>query len=635
MKALNPIFIQFFILLLLTSSTIVSAEQPEWAQSAKTVEVTGELEVLYRDDFEHKQATKHYIVHDKKQGKRYELKFEGKTPKGATTGSFVRVRGKSDNKLILMEADGTESFETLATANVTASEERKTIVLMTDFNDATVSCSTQDIENTMFTDPNGQSINDLYKETSLNKVQFTGTVTGPYMINYSSTDTCDVYAFAQAADEQAMANGIDLSQYNHKVYILPKQNSCGWYGTGTLGGTPSKSWITQCDMPDVIAHELGHNLGMGHAGTPTGTYSDSSDIMGYSGLALRQINAPHQEQMGWRDPQQIIEINSSGTYNIAPLESDASNASAPQILKIRKPDTAEWYYLSYRQPVGFDASISTNYFSGLSIHQHAGDGSNIKTVWHDTLTDGEVFSDSSIELSITQLNHDANIVSIEVTLPYAPTTCTHNPPTVDTTPASQTDSPGSTLSYDLTIVNNDTAYCSDSTWMLATNIPSDWLDGLTNNSITLTPGESATINWQVTSQNTAADSNYALSINLADIEAITHDSSTIVNYTVTTPVDTQPPTIPAELNATIVRKRSISVNWLPSTDNNQVAGYRIYRNNIEIATTTSTSYSDRDLTNGETYTYYTKAFDADNNISSPSNASSVTYGNTKGGGKKK
>ena len=636
LKNLKTIFINIVSFLILAASSIVSAAPPEWANLGKSVEVIGELKIYYVDDFENNKGSQYYILHDKRQGKHFELKFEGKLPKGAVTGSSVRIRGirsiDNDNQ-IYMEANSASSIEVLAPASILVSGEQKTIVLVADFNDTIVSCPVQDIEHVIFTDPDGQSVNALYRETSLDNIHFSGTVAGPYTIDYSSTATCNVSDWALAAEEQAIANGINLADYNRKVYVLPKDNGCGSIGLSTVGGNPSQSWIFRCDMPDVIAHELGHSLGMGHAGNETGDYNDTSDIMGFSGPGLRQINGPHQEQMGWRDPQQITEISTDGTYDIAPLELDMASSIAPQLLKIRKPDTAEWYYLSFRQAIGFDASLSSTYLNGLSIHQHAGDGATSKTVWIDTLADGENYSDTVNELSITQIGNYENYVSVEIAFS---TSCTRNTPTINVEPLSQTDLAGTTLSYDLSITNNDTTGCLDSSWILASNIPADWSEFLTSNEVTIASGSTAIVNWEVTSAITSADGNYDLSIDMTGAETIMHDSQITANYSVTTPEpvpepepepvsDVEPPTSPSELTAALLGNK-ISLSWQPSTDNTAVAGYRVFRNNVQIASTASTSYSDSDLTKEVTYTYYTVAYDAADNKSLHSNTSSIFYG---------
>ncbi|MDP8904520.1 MAG: hypothetical protein M3N29_04285 [Chloroflexota bacterium] len=62
--------------------------------------------------------------------------------------------------------------------------------------------------------------------------------------------------------------------------------------------------------------------------------------------------------------------------------------------------------------------------------------------------------------------------------------------------------------------------------------------------------------------------------------------------------------------------------WSGSSDNIAVAGYRIYRNNSQVATVTTTSYSFK-KTNG-TSTYYVVAFDAAGNTSPASNTVTAT-----------
>ena len=286
-------------------------------------------------------------------------------------------------------------------------------------------------------------------------------------------------------------------------------------------------------------------------------------------------------------------------------------------------------FFSFRQAIGFDASLSNTYLSGLSIHRHAGNGATSKTVWIDTLVNGETYSDLINGLSITQLGYSQDSVSVEVAFS---TTCTRNTPTVNLAPQSQTALAGSTVSYTLNITNNDTASCPDSNWTLATNVPAGWPGSLSSSGATISPGGSTTINWQATSSNTATDGDYSLTADLMDSATIIHDSSVSANYTVTTPSDTQPPTKPLGLTASLQRKK-VFVSWQPSSDNIAVAGYQIFRNDILIATTASTSYSDYNLNSGQTYTYKAVAFDAANNYSMISNSSSVTYGSTGNGNK--
>ncbi|GFO75291.1 hypothetical protein BPLS_P2418 [Bathymodiolus platifrons methanotrophic gill symbiont] len=72
--------IKLLVIPILTWSATTTAEPPEWAISGEAVEVTGELEVLYFDDFENHRGEQRYFVHDKRQNKRYQLEFQGEPP---------------------------------------------------------------------------------------------------------------------------------------------------------------------------------------------------------------------------------------------------------------------------------------------------------------------------------------------------------------------------------------------------------------------------------------------------------------------------------------------------------------------------------------------------------------------------
>jgi len=88
--------------------------------------------------------------------------------------------------------------------------------------------------------------------------------------------------------------------------------------------------------------------------------------------------------------------------------------------------------------------------------------------------------------------------------------------------------------------------------------------------------------------------------------------------------DTQAPSIPANLTASVVSSSQINLSWTASTDNVGVTGYRVYRNGSQINTTTNTSYSDTGLTANATYSYTVAAYDVAGNISSQSTAAQAT-----------
>jgi chitodextrinase len=92
-------------------------------------------------------------------------------------------------------------------------------------------------------------------------------------------------------------------------------------------------------------------------------------------------------------------------------------------------------------------------------------------------------------------------------------------------------------------------------------------------------------------------------------------SSATPAISVETTFDVQPPSAPQGLTATAVSPTEIDLTWQPSTDNEEVSGYYLYRNNTKIASVASTSYNDIGLTAGTTYGYSVYAYDEAGNVS--------------------
>src|SRR5713226_3021697 len=87
--------------------------------------------------------------------------------------------------------------------------------------------------------------------------------------------------------------------------------------------------------------------------------------------------------------------------------------------------------------------------------------------------------------------------------------------------------------------------------------------------------------------------------------------------------DTQPPSIPANLAATVVSSSRIDLSWSAAVDNIGVSGYYVYRNGLQAANVSGTSYSDTGLLAATTYAYSIAAYDAAGNVSAQSSAVSA------------
>lgn len=81
------------------------------------------------------------------------------------------------------------------------------------------------------------------------------------------------------------------------------------------------------------------------------------------------------------------------------------------------------------------------------------------------------------------------------------------------------------------------------------------------------------------------------------------------------PQDSVAPSAPSNLKATVVSSSQIDLTWTASTDNVSVAGYKVYRNDVNVATVQTTSYSDTGLNELTQYCYKVLAYDGTNNVS--------------------
>jgi chitodextrinase len=80
-------------------------------------------------------------------------------------------------------------------------------------------------------------------------------------------------------------------------------------------------------------------------------------------------------------------------------------------------------------------------------------------------------------------------------------------------------------------------------------------------------------------------------------------------------LDSEPPTAPNGLAATVISSSQIDLNWRASTDNIRVAGYEVFRDGEWIGETTDTGFSDLSSAPETSYRYKVRAKDANDNLS--------------------
>lgn len=351
------------------------------------LDLEGELGVLY-EDYEDGYARLHHFL--KTDGERISLHFEA-VPQGLLSGTPVSANGvlldeamalESGESILTLAAGGGKSGGSnggTAAAAPNTFGDQKTLLLLVNF---------QDNPTEPYTATYAQSVvfgtvSDFFRENSYGQTWLSGDVYGWLTIALDST-VCDWHTLANQADTAAEAAGAYLSNYTHIVYAF--QNACTGLGIGTVGGNPSQAWIMGDLDVQVIAHELGHGLGLLHShaldcgSTTLGDsctlfeYGDRFDSMGNEHNTAH-FSAFQKEQLGWLNNDvfpAITTVSTSGTYTVAPLETSDMRTKALKILKSTDATTGQrtWYYLEWRQASGFDAFLAdnTNVLNGVLVH---------------------------------------------------------------------------------------------------------------------------------------------------------------------------------------------------------------------------------------------------------------------------
>ncbi len=87
------------------------------------------------------------------------------------------------------------------------------------------------------------------------------------------------------------------------------------------------------------------------------------------------------------------------------------------------------------------------------------------------------------------------------------------------------------------------------------------------------------------------------------------------SYTIT---DQSPPSAPESLTLPRSDAASNTLSWSPSVDNVSVRGYRVFRNGVQVASSPDATYTDTGVEPKKGYSYHVVAFDAQGNVSKPS-----------------
>ncbi|HEY0710220.1 MAG TPA: hypothetical protein VGG33_25640, partial [Polyangia bacterium] len=230
---------------------------------------------------------------------------------------------------------------------------------------------------------NDKSVRQYFNEASYGRQDVTGEVFGPITATMTG---CNFTALATSLRAQVPAG------YDHYLwYFGSRQTSCGFLGVA-LAGTPARvqrdTWYNASTDCVVLMQEPAHNFGTMHSsstkcrdgsvfadvpgGGTTGTcthneYGDPYDPMG---RGCRHMNSYQKAFQGWFGGCNVVDVTSTGTFTLLPIETPCNGVQALQIKmpKVRPFNRSggggpsgitelTHYYLEYRTPQGFDTGL--------------------------------------------------------------------------------------------------------------------------------------------------------------------------------------------------------------------------------------------------------------------------------------
>ncbi|HEX4463275.1 MAG TPA: Ig-like domain-containing protein [Solirubrobacterales bacterium] len=338
------------------------------------------------------------------------------TELAAEPGERVVVSGElRDDRLV-----GTvEAMSASQPAAISAGPRKTAVLLVSPSGGGAGPWTQESARSEVFTAANSASA--FYQEESYGAISLTGKlredgdVFGWFSVN-ASTAGCPYDEWRSKANEAAADAGIDLSGYQHLIYMLPFQIGCTW--TGVAGLDSNWAMINGDFGVGVVAHELGHDLGLLHAGSLTCTsggvrvqisdncttaeYGDPFDAMG-AATAARHNSGWNLAKLGILTPENIETIKASGTYS---MRSALHPTDETTVLRIPHErffggDVTSWYYLEVREKGGVFENVSDATMTGVSIRIAPNPNLGPETLLLDANPSTSTFNDAPLGVGET------------------------------------------------------------------------------------------------------------------------------------------------------------------------------------------------------------------------------------------
>lgn len=560
---------------------LLAALREDFPEQAGDLEQHGEWEgPVDTLVFDGEDLQEHEVAHHLRLGgETLEVRMAGPEPEGIECGKRARFRGVRIGEVVaaaegeVVAAAGSSGTEPVAEAATCGprGQQNIAVLLVTFPGVAAPSGVTPASVHSILFGTSGRSLHGYWNEVSYGQTSATGTVLGWYTLD--RVYSCDEYYAMRNAAIAAADADIDFRNYNRLFIVFPNPGSCSWAGLSNVGcgsfssadGTisASSSWMLSQYLANVdygvklSAHEGGHALGLMHSrsrqftgealgplGT-AGTYSEYGDIHSAMGSwNLGHYTVEQKIKLGWLPSSSVLQVQSAGTYTLKPLEPLAGGVQALQVL--RGTGNNAWLWLEYRQPLGnYDTTLNSQIFSGALIHykdSYTGSYTDLLDFTPSTssfadpaLAAGSSWQDPYTNLSLAVASASTSGLTVNVSYGAAP--CTESAPSLALSPPNPSAEPGKSVSYTVTLANNDSANCGSRTFNFASTKPQGWPTVFSSPAVTLAPGQSMNVTMTKTVPDPAAVGTY-------EVDAVAETQSAAVSAAASLTVVAPPPPPP-------------------------------------------------------------------------------------------
>ena len=185
----------------------------------------------------------------------------------------------------------------------------------------------------------------FFRASSSGRLSMPGAVAGPVVVDRRHFDSCD----ATVLRNQMPASIFD--GFQRAVIVAPHIPACSFTGEAN----PTEVLLNGELFRALVAHELGHTLGLGHssrwdcARCPISEYGGSFSVMGGGD---GDFNAYEKTQLEWLTG--LVEAGSDATHVLGPIEGPTT---LPQALVVTTAASEFWFESRGQETPPFDAGL--------------------------------------------------------------------------------------------------------------------------------------------------------------------------------------------------------------------------------------------------------------------------------------